>query len=161
MAALNSMPAGLSSEQKLESFLTGLARHRDLSANSQIQALNAILYFYKEVLRQPLQNVDALRAKRPVRLRHAPTVPETQALLQTIRDRARYPTNLIARLIYGCGLRVTEPLNLRIKDLNLEQLELFLVGAKGGKHRVVALPKILVPELIQHFRGLVLFRFRF
>lgn len=103
--ALPALPVALSSEQKLEHFLTDLARHRDLSANSQNQALNAILYFYKEVLRQPLQNVDALRAKRPARLRHAPTVPETQALLQTIRDRAGYPTNLIARLIYtaaGC-----------------------------------------------------------
>jgi site-specific recombinase XerD len=109
MTALNSMPATLSSEQKLELFLTNLARHRDLSANSQNQALNAVLYFYKEVLDQPLQGVDAIRAKRPARLRHAPTVAETQDLLQTIRDRAGSPTNLIARLLYGCGLRVTEP----------------------------------------------------
>ena len=152
VTALTVMPAGLSSEQKLEWFLTDLARRRDLSANSQNQALNAILYFYKEVLRQPLQGIDALRAKRPARLRHAPTIPETQALLQTIRDRSHYPTNLIARLIYGCGLRVTEPLNLRIKDLNFDKLELFLVGAKGGKDRVVALPKILVPELIQQMK---------
>ena len=107
MTALNSMPASFSSEQKLELFLTDLARHRDLSASSQNQAFNAVLFFYKEVLRQPLQGVDALRARRPARLRHAPTVAETQALLQTIQDRAGYPTNLIARLIYGCGLRVT------------------------------------------------------
>jgi hypothetical protein len=64
MTALNSMPAALSSEQKLEHFLTGLARHRDLSADSQNQAFNAVLYFYKEVLRQPLQGVDAMRVKR-------------------------------------------------------------------------------------------------
>jgi integron integrase len=152
ITALQTMSATLSSEQKLELFLTNLARHRDLSASSQNQALNAVLYFYKEVLRQPLQRVDALRAKRPARLRHAPTVAETQALLQTIRDRADYPTNLIARLIYGCGLRVTEPLNLRIKDVNLEQSCLFLVGAKGGKDRVVALPKSLVPEIVQQMK---------
>ena len=150
--ALNSMPAALSSEQKLELFLTNLARHRDLSANSQNQAFNAVLYFYKEVLRQPLQSVDALRARRPARLRHAPTIAETQALLQTIKDRAGYPTNLIARLIYGCGLRVTEPLNLRIKDVNFEQSSLFLLGAKGGKDRVVSLPKSLVPELVQQMK---------
>jgi integrase len=152
VTALNTMAATLSSEQKLERFLTDLARHRDLSASSQNQALNAVLFFYKEVLRQPLQGVDALRAKRPARLRHAPTVPETQALLQTIRDQAGYPTNLIARMIYGCGLRVTEPLNMRIKDVNLEQLTLFLVGAKGGKDRVVSLPKSLVPELVQQMK---------
>jgi integrase len=152
MNVLNSMPPALSSEQKLELFLTNLARHRDLSANSQNQALNAVLYFYKEVLRQTLQGVDALRAKRPARLRHAPTVAETQALLQSIRDRAGYPTNLIGRLIYGCGLRVCEPLNLRIKDVNLEQSCVFLVGAKGGKDRVVSLPRSLVPELIQQMK---------
>jgi len=75
-SALDGMPDSLSSEQKLERFLTDLARHRDLSASSQNQALNAILFFYKEVLGQPLQGIDALRAKRPVHLRHAPTVEE-------------------------------------------------------------------------------------
>ena len=70
VTALNTMPAMLSSEQKFERFLTDLARRRDLSASSQNQALNAVLFFFKEVLRQPLQGVDALRAKRPARLRH-------------------------------------------------------------------------------------------
>jgi site-specific recombinase XerD len=81
VTALQSMPGALPSEQKLESFLTHLARHRDVSASTQNQAFNAILYFYKEVLRQPLQNIDALRARRPAHERHAPTVAETQALL--------------------------------------------------------------------------------
>ena len=104
--ALDTIPNPLASEQKLECFLTDLAKRCDLAASTQNQAFNAILFFYKDVLRQPLQNVDALRAKRPARLRHAPTISETQALLQTVRDRAGYPTNLIARLLYGCGLRV-------------------------------------------------------
>ena len=152
VTALNSMASSLSSEQKLENFLTGLARHRGLAASTQNQAFNAILFFYSEVLRQPLQNIDALRARRPARLRHAPTVAETQALLQTVRDRAGYPTNLIVRLLYGCGLRVTEPLNLRIKDLNFEKLALFIVGAKGGKDRVVGIPPSVVPELAQQMK---------
>ena len=147
--ALNAMPDSLSSEQKLEHFLTDLACRRDLAASTQNQAFNAILFFYKDVLRQPLKNVEALRAKRPVHLRHAPSVSETQALLQTVRDRAGYPTNLIARLLYGCGLRVAEPLNLRIKDVNLEKRSLFIVGAKGGQDRVVALPNSLVSEIGQ------------
>ncbi len=149
VTAMKGMPDSLSSEQKLECFLTGLARHRDLSASSQNQALNAILFFYKEVLGQSLQGIDSLRAKRPGHLRRAPSVAETQALLQTVRDLAGYPTNLIARLLYGCGLRVCEPLNLRIKDVNLERLSLFIIGAKGGKDRVVALPRSLAPELVQ------------
>ena len=86
MRALREMPEGLSSEKKLETFLTDLARHRDISASTQNQALNAILFFYKEVLGQSIGNVNALRAKRPVLERHAPTVGETKLLLQTIRN---------------------------------------------------------------------------
>jgi hypothetical protein len=102
MTALREMPEGLSSEKKLEQFLTDLARHRDVSASTQNQALNAILFFYREVLGQPIGNVNALRAKRPVHARHAPTVGETQLLLQTIRNEGGCPTNLIARMLYGC-----------------------------------------------------------
>jgi integron integrase len=152
MRALLEMPEGLSSEKKLEQFLTDLARHRDVSASTQNQALNAILFFYREVLDQSIGNVNALRAKRPVQERHAPTVSETQLLLQTIRNEGGYPTNLIARMLYGCGLRITEPLNLRIKDANLEQRSLCIRGAKGGNDRVVPLPECLVSELTQQMQ---------
>jgi hypothetical protein len=84
------MPEGLSSEKKLEQFLTHLARDRDVSASTQNQALNAILFFYREVLGQTIGNVNALRANRPVHERHAPTVSETQLLLQTIRNEGGY-----------------------------------------------------------------------
>ena len=91
------MPQGLSSEQKLECFLNGIARERNLSASTQNQAFNAILSFYKEVLHQPLQGIDALRAKRPVHLRHATTLGETQALLQSVRNVAGYATHYLER----------------------------------------------------------------
>ena len=65
------------------------------------------------------------------------------------RDEAGYPTNLIARMLYGCGLRVAEPLNLRIKDVNLDRSSLCIRGAKGGKDRVVSLPTSLFSELVQ------------
>jgi len=73
-------------------------------------------------------------------------------LLQTIRNEGGYPTNLIARMLYGCGLRVTEPLNLRSKDLDLERRSLCIRGAKGGNDRVVPLPESLVPELTQQMQ---------
>lgn len=149
MAALPEMPRDLSSEKKLEKFLTDMALHRDVSASTQNQALNAILFFYREVLGQSIGNVNALRAKRPVQERHAPTVHETKLLLQTITNEGGYPTNLIARMLYGCALRATEPLNLRIKDLNIEQRSLCIRGAKGGHDRVVPLPQSLVRELTQ------------
>lgn len=145
--ALRNLPASLSSEQKLERFLTGLAIEQNVSASTQNQAFNAILYFYKSVLGVELKNVQALRATRPTQLRHAPTVAETRALLAGVRDVGGYPINLIVRLMYGCGLRVSEPLNLRIKDVDLENGRLSIKGAKGGKDRMVALPCSLSEEI--------------
>jgi len=148
IAAVHRMPQSLSSEQKLERFLTYLACEVNVTASTQNQALNAILFFYKDVLRQPIQDIDALRAKRPVHMRHAPTLQDTLALLRTIKDEAGYPTNLVARLLYGCGLCVSEPLNLRIKDINLHRSTLCIRGAKGGNDRMVSLPAALVPDLV-------------
>ena len=140
MTAIQSLPPLLSSEQKAESFLNGLAQNRDISAATQHQAFNALAFFYKDVLRKPLQNVEALRVSRPARLRHAPTIAQVRALLLQVPNVAGYPTNLIARMLYGCGLRVTEPLNLRIKDFNLERGTLAIRDAKGGNDRVIPLP---------------------
>jgi integrase len=151
--SLVSIPAELASEKKLEIFLTGLALRDNVAASTQNQAFNAVVFFYKEVLGQSLGNVDALRAKRPVHERHAPSVSDTRQLLQAIRNVGGYPTNLIARLLYGCGLRVSEALNLRIKDVNLERGTLCIRGAKGGNDRVVQLPSCLVPELKQQMRS--------
>jgi len=149
MAAIRQMPNALPSEKKLERFITELARTRNSAASTQNQAFNAIAFFYKEVLGHPLQSVDALRANRPAHLRHAPTVDEVRTLLQSVRDVFGYPTNLVSRLLYGCGLRVTEPLNLRVKDLDLERGRIGIRGAKGGKDRIVALPCSLTDELKQ------------
>jgi len=91
MAALPQMPSALPSEKMLERFLTELAVKRDVSASTQNQAFNAIVFFYKEVLGQALHKVDALRTRRPMHLRHAPSVSETRALLQAVCDVAGYP----------------------------------------------------------------------
>ncbi len=147
ISAVERMPSPLPSSEKLERFLTDLACRLNVSASTQNQALHAILYFYKHVLKQPIEQVDALRANRPVHLRRAPTVDETAALLQSVPNLGMYPTNLIARMLYGCGLRVSEPLNLRIKDVDLQSCRLCIRGAKGGRDRVVALPPVLVEEL--------------
>lgn len=151
--ALQDMPEETPSEKKLERFLTSLAIKEDVADTTQNQAFNAVVFFYAHVLQQPLGNVDSLRAKRPIRERHAPSVADTQALLQTIRNTGGYPTNLIARLLYGCGLRVSEPLNLRVKDVNLERNTLCIRGAKGGNDRVVRLPTALIPDMNKQLRA--------
>jgi site-specific recombinase XerD len=145
-AAIQRMPREWTREHKTEAFLTALAR-RDVSAATQNSAFHAILYFYKDVIGEPLQKVDALRATRPAQLRHAPTMAHTRALLGTVADVGGYPTRLIVKLLYGCGLRVSEPLNLRVKDLNFDDSRMFILGAKGRKDRVVALPCSVVEEL--------------
>jgi integron integrase len=130
-------PSG-DSTTKVTAFLTQLA-HEDYSASTQNQALQALLMFYREVVGCELGRVDALRAKRPVHVRYSPSVAEVRALLAAVRDLGGYPTRLIVHLLYGCGLRVNEPLDLRIKDVDLASSRLTIHG-KGGKTRVVPLP---------------------
>jgi integron integrase len=138
-------PAG-TTEQKLEAFLSQLAS-QDVAASTQNQAFNALVFFYREALGQPLGDIKALRAKRPATLRSAPSVDEVRSLLDGVKDVGGYPTGLIVRMLYGMGLRVSEPLNLRVKDVLLAESRLLICGAKGGKDRMVALPCAVVPEL--------------
>ncbi len=93
MRAVQRMPKDLPSEQKLERFLTELACKHDLSAGSQNQAFNAILFFYRDVLDDQLGNVNALRAQRPLHERHAPSLAEIKTLLETIHNEGGYPQN--------------------------------------------------------------------
>lgn len=144
---IGSLPKDWPRERKAEAFLTHLSRDLDVSAATQNAAFHAIVYFYKDVIGEPLQKVDALRASRPAQLRHAPSVGDTRALLGAVDDVASYPTRLIVRMLYGCGLRVCEPLNLRVKDLRFDESAVFILGAKGRKDRVVALPCSVVEEL--------------
>lgn len=134
----------ITSEQRVERFLTGLAAY-GVSASTQNQAFNALVLFYREIVGKPLEKVDALRAKAPMHLRRAPSADEVRALLSEVQRTADFSTNLAIRLIYGCGLRVTEPLSLRIKDVLEDRL--VIRAAKGGKDRVVALPCSLATDL--------------
>ena len=143
---IRKLPAHFTSEQKLERFLTALAKD-DVAASTQNQAFNAILFFYQEAMGMPLENVQALRARRPEQIRHAPTRDDPLLLLKTVQADADFAVSLAVRLLYGCGLRVTEPLSLRLKDVALESMQLTIRAAKGGKDRVVAMPCSVVEDL--------------
>lgn len=151
-AAAREMPAKLSSEQRLERFLTQLARN-GVAASTQNQAFNAILFFYKQVLRRNLDNIAGLRASRPATVRYSPTTSQVRLILDSAQDTHGYPTRLILKLLYGCGLRVSEPLNLRIKDIDLENSRLVIRAGKGRKDRVVALPCSVISELELQLRA--------
>lgn len=133
--------------KKMELFLSGMAQ-RDCAASTQNQAFNALLFLFREVLGAEVGEVHALRAKRPQQIRYAPTVAEVRALLGALPERSQgQPVRLIVRLLYGCGLRVSEPLELRLKDVDFGHSRLVIRGAKGGKDRVVALPCSVMPAL--------------
>jgi len=148
------LPKDLAAEAKMEAFLTHLAVVRDVSASTQNGAFHAIRFLYVQVIKRALDvaKVNALRATRPEQVRHAPSVEDTLALLRDVRDEAGYPANLVVRMLYGSGLRVSEPLNLRIKDVRFERRELILKAGKNSKDRVVRLPEAVIPELQQQIR---------
>ena len=143
MGAVRGYPAGWPPEKKIARFLTEEAV-RGVAASTQNQALNALVFFYKVVLGVPVGEIEAGRARRTERVRAALPVGETRAVLGAVEDVGGYPTRLVALLLYGAGLRVTEPLELRLKDVDLAARRLVIREAKGQKDRVVALPEVLV-----------------
>ena len=151
MKQVAGMPAEWTSEQKTGEFLTRMAR-TSVAAATQNQALNALNFLYGKVLGTPLGNVEALRVRRPATVRTALSVPEVRSLLAAVEDVGGYPTRLVVRLLYGCGLRVSEPLELRIKDVDVSGGRLVLRGAKGNKDRVVLLPDCLRGEMETQLR---------
>jgi integron integrase len=125
----------------VEQFLTHLAAQRHVAASTQNQAFAALLFLYRHVLRIELGPVDALRARRQ---RHVPVVlsrAEVRDLLTALDALdTREPYALMARLMYGCGLRLMECCRLRVKDLDLQRGQLSVRAGKGGKDRQVMLP---------------------
>lgn len=143
---VRTVPTGLPSEQKIERWLTSLAL-KDVAASTQNQAFNAVLFFYRHCLRQELKGINSLRAKRGERVRRAPSVEEVRRLREAVRDASGYPVKFVVDLIYGCGFRVTEPLNLRVRDIDLDDSKFYIRGAKGNKDRVVGIPCSLVGQI--------------
>lgn len=125
-------------------FLTHLAVNGNVAASTQNQALNALLFLYREILKVELPWLDSLqRAKKPARLPVVLTRDEVRRLLASLDGT----TWLIVALIYGGGLRVMESLRLRVKDIDFHYQQLIIRDAKGQKDRVTTLPKSLVDPL--------------
>jgi integrase len=141
------LPVGWLAERKAEAFLTFLALKQGVSARTQNQALAALLFLYGQVLKKPLGDIDALRAKRPVHERTAPSRGQVQALRAAVQDRPNLPARLLVDLLYGCGLRVSEPLELRIKDVLWSEQQLVVRAGKGGKDRRVPIPAVCLQPL--------------
>jgi integron integrase len=129
---------------EIEAFLTHLAIAGNVTANTQNQALNAILFLYRQVLKQELDSrIDAIRAKRPSRLPVVLSPEEACAIIQNTTGVYR----LLLQLLYGSGLRLTECLELRIKDIDFAQSQILIRSGKGGKDRITLLPQTTIAPL--------------
>jgi integron integrase len=135
------------SEEHVTAFLSALANDRHVAAATQNQALSALLFLYKSVLRLELPWLTGItRARRPRRLPVVLTREEVDAILSHMSGTAA----LMARLMYGTGIRLTECLSLRVKDVDLARGQLIVRQGKGAKDRATMFPRKLADEMAAH-----------
>ena len=142
---------------EVEAFLTDLAVVQQVAASTQNQALSALLFLYSEVLAQPLAGrVAAARAKQPERL---PTVMTRDEVVRVL-DALTGVQQLMAKLLYGSGLRLMECVRLRVKDVDFAQRQVMVRDGKGGKDRVTPLSERLLAPLQEHLHRVALLHTR-
>ncbi|MGB0766758.1 MAG: phage integrase N-terminal SAM-like domain-containing protein, partial [Phycisphaeraceae bacterium] len=141
-------------DRGVEDFLTYLALERRVSASTQNQALNALVFLYKQVLKVELGGIEAERAKRPERVPEVLSRGEVSALLGALDEQvkggpgsASFAYALMARLMYGSGLRVMEACRLRMKDVDLDRGRVTVRDGKGAKDRAALLPESVAAGL--------------
>lgn len=134
---------------EIDAFLSHLATDGKVSASTQNQAFNAILFLYREVLDQRVVGkIEAVRAKRPPRL----PVVMTQEEVQRVLGEMKGTHLLMAKLLYRGGLRLMVCVRLRVKDLDFDRGLMMIRAAKGDKDRATLLPRAIRAELRAHLQ---------
>ena len=132
---------------EIEAFLTHLAVTRNVAGATQNQALAALLFLYKEVLKVDLPWLAGIvRAKKP---KHLPVVLTRDEVTRVLAQLSGVKW-MVATLLYGSGLRLLEALRLRVKDVEFSRGQLVVRDGKGQKDRVTMLPRVLVGPLQEH-----------
>ena len=131
---------------EIEQFLTMLATERRASTSTHNQALSALLFLYREVLGVKLPWLEGIN--RPTTKPRIPSVLTKDEVAGVLANMDGI-TALLARLLYGTGMRLMEAMRLRVKDVDFDRLAIIVREAKGGKDRVVMLPRSLAPALRQ------------
>ncbi|NOQ36530.1 MAG: integron integrase [Methylococcaceae bacterium] len=134
-------------EGKIEDFLTHLAVNSHVAASTQNQAMNALVFLYKHVLNHTLeQRIDAIRANK------APKIPVvlSQEEVKNIITLLNGTPQLVVKLLYGSGLRISEAIRLRVQDIDYEYKQIIVRSGKGGKDRITTVSITLLPELKRH-----------
>jgi integron integrase len=130
---------------EIEAFLSHLAIEQNVAASTQNLALSAILFLYREVLEIKLPWLDGItRAKKPQR---RPVVLSREEVRRFLHELPADVPGMVARLLYGTGMRLMEGVRLRVKDLDLSRGEILVRDGKGAKDRVTMLPQTLVEPL--------------
>jgi len=130
------------------SYLSYLAVQRNVASSTQNQAFNALIFLFRETLKQDLADVDAVRARRGKKLPVVLSVDEVKRLFEHV-DGVK---GLMLRLTYGGGLRVSETIRMRVMDLDFENNLLFVRSGKGDKDRTTLLPESLTEGLQKYLK---------
>jgi integron integrase len=135
---------------EIERFLSHLAINRNVAPSTQNQAMNAILFLYKHVLDMPLDDrIDVIRSKKRKRLPTVLSQSEVRLLLGCMNGT----NELMAKLLYGAGLRLMECVRLRVKDVDFENHQVIVRDGKGEKDRATVLPRRVRKDLRFHLEG--------
>ena len=133
-------------EKKVENFLTHLAVEENVAASTQNQAFNALIFLYKKVLDHPLEGIKSARTRKDKRIPEVLTREEVKQVLTLMEGTSE----LLVKLLYGGGLRITEAARLRVQDLDYGFKQITVRNGKGFKDRVTPLPTSLEPLLKNH-----------
>jgi len=129
-------------EAKIEAFLTHLAVDKAVASSTQNQAMNALVFLYRHVLKQSLdQEINAVRASRNIKI---PVVMTKEEVAQIITLMAGVP-QLVVKLLYGSGLRIMEAVRLRVLDIDYNFKQITVRSGKGAKDRVTTFPTSIIP----------------
>lgn len=135
--------------EEIKKFISFLANEKHVSSSTQNQALNAILYLYKNIIKKEINFVDGLTYTK--RIRHLPTV-FTREEAQKIIAELDGVVQLFVKMLYGTGMRLSEGLQLRVKDIDFEARQITIRDDKGEKDRITILPEKLIEPLRDHIR---------
>jgi len=135
-------------EKQINQFLTYLAVDQHVAASTQNQALCALIFLYKNVIKKEIGELDITWAKKPKRL---PTV-FTQKEVKSVLEQLSGDKWIMANLLYGSGLRLMECLRLRTKDIEFPSQKITVRSGKGDKDRITMLPEIVIAALQKHLQ---------
>jgi integron integrase len=134
-------------EPKIEAFLTDLAVQGNVAAATQNQAMNALVFLYKRVLNRAMEDrINAVRAAKKINVPVVMTREEVATILSLLDGTPQ----LVAKLLYGSGLRIMEAVRLRVKDIDVPMKQLTVRSGKGDKDRFTTFPATLTPLLQNH-----------